>query len=306
MSEPIVEPQFVQDAPRAIRVKTSTGWANLVIQGAPGVPGYPTPVVNGQWLKGVGNAAVWQPIAASDVSGLVTKTQTALAAVNTDVGWAGASAPSLLDEVTPSVGGYSLRSYGAPAAGNGTRLTLRNNGQPFTVLHATTGGSGVPFWLYSYNQPTPSVVVGIGETIEFVYDSQYPYWLQVTRGVAALVTPDQQWRSISSLGYGAGIADYGAPFGPARFRKLASGLVVCDGLIQATSFTGGNGAWTMPVGYRPLATGGGARQLIFGGASSVSPAPSELWRIAETGGVSLMASGSPWVSTASIHYYADG
>ena len=82
------------DAPRAIRVKTSTGWADLAIEGPPGedgpagpqgakgdtgaqggvgpqgpagAPAYPTPVVNGQWIKGVGGAAVWSAIADADV-----------------------------------------------------------------------------------------------------------------------------------------------------------------------------------------------------------------------------------------------
>jgi len=122
------EPQFVSSPQRAIRVKTSTGWADLAIQGAPGAPGLPrfdylgawsaagtyqrgqivirngitfecvrdtttqppaswpsvqnipVPVVNGQWLKGVGGALAWQaiakadlplPLAATDVTGLV-------------------------------------------------------------------------------------------------------------------------------------------------------------------------------------------------------------------------------------------
>jgi len=63
MSPPVIDPA------RAVRIKTSTGWANLAIQGPPGVPGYPTPVVNGQWLKGSGGAVVWSAIAVADVSG---------------------------------------------------------------------------------------------------------------------------------------------------------------------------------------------------------------------------------------------
>ena len=108
------------DPPRAVRIKTSTGWADLAIKGAPGTngvdganfnyrgdysaaatynhgdlvvgpdgitylcvnngttgvapapwatawAGVPLPVVNGQWVKGVGGAAVWAPIVAKDV-----------------------------------------------------------------------------------------------------------------------------------------------------------------------------------------------------------------------------------------------
>lgn len=39
-------------------------------QGAPGT-GVPTPVVNTQWIKGVGGVAVWSPIVETDVRGLV-------------------------------------------------------------------------------------------------------------------------------------------------------------------------------------------------------------------------------------------
>lgn len=39
MSGPEVEPLFVQSPPRAIRVKTSAGWADLAIQGPPGPTG---------------------------------------------------------------------------------------------------------------------------------------------------------------------------------------------------------------------------------------------------------------------------
>jgi hypothetical protein len=75
------------DPPRAIRVKTSTGWADLAFQGpvggqgpaGPAGPtgpqgpkgdpgaGVPSPVVNGQFVKGVGGAAVWAAIAATDL-----------------------------------------------------------------------------------------------------------------------------------------------------------------------------------------------------------------------------------------------
>jgi hypothetical protein len=35
--------------------------------GPAGAPAYPTPVVNGQWIKGVGGAAAWAPIAQADL-----------------------------------------------------------------------------------------------------------------------------------------------------------------------------------------------------------------------------------------------
>lgn len=97
MTELEPNPQATIDAPRAVRVRTSTGWADLAIKGAPGPPGpigatgaastvpgpvgpqgpagapaYPTPVVNGQWIKGVGGAAVWSAIADADVPAIAT------------------------------------------------------------------------------------------------------------------------------------------------------------------------------------------------------------------------------------------
>jgi hypothetical protein len=39
--------------------------------GPAGSPAYPTPVVNGQWIKGVGGAAVWAAITPADVPGLL-------------------------------------------------------------------------------------------------------------------------------------------------------------------------------------------------------------------------------------------
>jgi hypothetical protein len=39
----------------------------------PAGAGIPTPVVNGQWVKGVGGAAVWSPIALADVVGAAAK-----------------------------------------------------------------------------------------------------------------------------------------------------------------------------------------------------------------------------------------
>jgi hypothetical protein len=56
----------------------ASGYASLDATGKVPVaqlPAYPTgipPVVNGQWLKGQGGAAVWSAIASADISGLVT------------------------------------------------------------------------------------------------------------------------------------------------------------------------------------------------------------------------------------------
>ena len=58
MSEPHIEEQTAPNP-------ATTSWVP-VGPGLPGV-GVPTPVVNGQWIKGVGGAAVWSGIADADV-----------------------------------------------------------------------------------------------------------------------------------------------------------------------------------------------------------------------------------------------
>lgn len=72
MSEPEAEALFVQAPPRAIRVKTSAGWADLAIQGAPGAPSYPaTGGKEGQVLTVPTPAAapIWQaPAPGSDLN----------------------------------------------------------------------------------------------------------------------------------------------------------------------------------------------------------------------------------------------
>ena len=59
------------------------------------------------------------------------------------------------------------------------------------------------------------------------------------------VAPDTSWKSFA---YQNSWADYGAPFGPAGYRKLSSGLVVLKGLVQGGTAAG---IATLPAGYRP-------------------------------------------------------
>ena len=75
-----VELQAFQDSGAALNVNASTATTNqssidfemTLVGGVPGPPGtagvgVPVPVVNGQWIKGSGGAAVWSPIAQSDL-----------------------------------------------------------------------------------------------------------------------------------------------------------------------------------------------------------------------------------------------
>lgn len=83
--------------------------------------------------------------------------------------------------------------------------------------------------------------------------------------VTGLVAADTDWHYVGGSGEPAfqnGWVNYGAPYGGARFRKLASGLVVLDGLISTGTI--GAAAFTLPVGYRPGPGAAGAvRDHIF-------------------------------------------
>jgi len=59
---------------------------------------------------------------------------------------------------------------------------------------------------------------------------------------ARTVAPDTSWQTFS---YVNSWVDYGAPYGPAGYRKLPSGLVVLKGLVQSGV------ASTIATGYRP-------------------------------------------------------
>jgi hypothetical protein len=116
--------------------------------------------------------------------------------------------------------------------------------------------------------------------------------------VPGLVVADSGW-TIPTLVNGS---HYGAPFGPARYRKLASGMVICDGLITAGA--AGTVHIQFPVGYRPDPNAG-TRQLIFVTANSAA-ANIETWRLDLDGGLRSWTSMpvSSWVSISGVQFFA--
>lgn len=140
-------------------------------------------------------------------------------------------------------------------------------------------------------------------------------WLTVAGGAmvwgapaipTGLFTPDAAWKTIGvDIPFESGWVGYSAPYGPARFRKLASGLVVMNGLIS--SGTIGSTAFTMPVGYRI-------------GPQADSSTRDTIWECATGGAVNYEsarfnsggqfiptgANSSTWISLAQIAYYAAG
>jgi hypothetical protein len=108
-----------------VRVKTADGWQELALTGPPGPPGpgVPTPVVNGQWIKGVSGAAVWSPINFTDIGGTISDAQL----------------PARLAGSMPKVTISPIQG-GSPAS--------PNNGD---IWYATNVGSQNDRWAFQYN-----------------------------------------------------------------------------------------------------------------------------------------------------------
>jgi hypothetical protein len=110
----------------------------------------------------------------------------------------------------------------------------------------------------------------------------------------ATATADVPWIRISTLGFTSGWVDYGAPYGPAYYRKK-DGDVQLRGLIS----TGTAGViTTLPVGYRPQ------YEPIFAvdiqsGIAEVRVATSGTVSITAIPGFTLMSS---WTSLANVTF----
>src|SRR4051794_5197667 len=131
-------------------------------------------------------------------------------------------------------------------------------------------------------------------------------WLTVAGGamiwqdIPGLVAPDAAWTVMSLTNAWVHYVD---PYGPGRYRKLPSGLVVCNGLVQ--SGTVNTVAFTFPVGYRPAPQVNGAyRDHIFqcaqgGGVSNESA------RLDSNGALRFMnAFAQPWIDLSGIMFWA--
>jgi hypothetical protein len=116
-----------------------------------------------------------------------------------------------------------------------------------------------------------------------------------------LVTADTAWHVIGAGGeiaFQNGWTNYGAPFGPVQYRKLASGLVIFHGLATAAGTANGI-ILSLPAGWRPAAS----RQYIFDAANS-SAKYDEAFRISGDGNLTSSVVGG-WISFANITYYAE-
>lgn len=151
------------------------------------------PVVNGQWLRGAGGAAVWSPITPVDVVGITHNTQNVVvSAANTDLAWPGGAAPTSL--ITVWTGGGSIRSLGAPTL-DAARVVIMNwSGGTFTVLNGVTGGAGKPI----YTRNNVNLVLGpLQDSIELIYDLTSATWSEVGRSAVPVMATAKVYSSVN-------------------------------------------------------------------------------------------------------------
>ena len=113
----------------------------------------------------------------------------------------------------------------------------------------------------------------------------------ISQSIKTLAAADTDWHSFA---YVNGWANYGAPFGPAGYRKLSSGLVVLKGLVQGGT---ASGIATLPAGYRP------GFQPLF----NMQTSPNVACRvdITTTGVISHTGGNNGWISLDGITFLAE-
>jgi hypothetical protein len=181
-------------------------------KGDPGV-GVPTPVVNGQWIKGAGSSAVWSAITQADL-------------------------PTNLQAAAASLPGSD---YNNAIASGWYVATPTDANRPANIYaHVQVFQFGGP----QYKQVAQQYNSLDRWERVYVTGSGWSTWTQTQ------FTPDRTWTSLSMAnGWGA----YGAPFALPRFRKTANGMVSVQGLISRAGGNPGQNVSvaTLPAGYRP-------------------------------------------------------
>jgi hypothetical protein len=233
----------------------------------PAGAGIPT-VQNNKWIKGSGGAAVWSDISQPDLPSNLR--DQALPPLNNDANNATAA------------GWYRLDSgaINGPDSANYFQLFVMN----------------------LYNNQIRQVAWQIGTERSYVRRQDSATWQPWYP--TGIIQPDSGWTTMS---LGAGYAHYGTPYGPGRYRKLADGMVICEGLIQAPASGMANAAiFTFPVGYRPQLNAGGGRDLIFVTANSATSSYGETFRLNDAGSLRTSAGigASVWLSLAGLQFYA--
>lgn len=127
-----------------------------------------------------------------------------------------------------------------------------------------------------------------------------------------VAAPDAAWHIFGAAGEPAfenGYANWGdVNYSPARYRKLADGMVELDGLITGGTGTPPVTVITMPVGYRltPQQSDGSQRISHYRGGGPAQPSNS-FWVLALSGAIQCAhvgAVGGWFVSLCGLRYYA--
>lgn len=132
----------------------------------------------------------------------------------------------------------------------------------------------------------------------------------VWENIPGLVSPDTGWKLIGSGGTipfeNSWTAWPDANYTPCRFRKLADGLVIFEGLIGNAGVINAT-VFTLPVGYRPsLTQAGTVNQSHWREAVSYAPGWGAFWVYAD-GQVKCSSEGAgKWMSLNNIKFYAGG
>jgi hypothetical protein len=233
----------------------------------PAGSGVPT-VQNGKWLKGSGGAAIWSDISQPDLPS--TLKDLSLTPLNNDANNATAA------------GWYRLDSgaINGPDSANYFQLFVMN----------------------MYNNQIRQVAWQIGTERSYVRRQDSGTWQPWYS--TGIIQPDSGWTSMTFTG---GYTHYGVPYGPGRYRKLADGLVICEGLVQAPASGAASAVvFTFPIGYRPQLNAGGGRDLIFTTASSGTTAYGETFRLNDSGSLRASAgiANSVYLSLSGVQFYA--
>ena len=272
MSAPVVE-QHAAPPP------ATTKWVPV----GPGMAGIPTPVVNGQWVKGAGGAAVWAGLTASPVANL------ALSAANVDVTLPDPAVAITAFRVNP--GGGSIRSIQRPSS-PGAVVKFSNVGSPVTMLAQAAGAVGDVLVM----DTGANALLSGAFCAEFTWMPDR-YWICTGIGYSG-GGADNNWHNLGAAGEPAfqnGWLQYPG-FSTCRFRKLSSGLVVLAGLFNNSDYTGKNGtvAFTLPVGYRPD---------LYRHMGAAATDQFAVARVAADGTVQFNYSAAGWFSLDNVSFY---
>jgi len=241
-----------------------------------------------------------------------------VAELDTDGMWAAAS-PGLMTVKT--AGKYVLTAGVAVTPGdqvNNRHIAFRKNGTTFTrrVRYEMPALTNPPEMNISQTlnlnvNDTIEVMLwpGNATTAQVYFESNWAPSFEAVRVDTGGVYADR-WHTIGDPGEPAfqnSWTNYGAPFGPVRFTKLSSGLVVVDGLANPGTITNGTLVFTLPPGYRPTPQSGQSdRVLIFGGAQQLAPT-NESFRLSASGALTWTGSTTAqnYVSFNAITFYAN-